>query len=291
MAPFKFNFLTKVSEIESKQKKVVSILKERFPLAFNGLDENTYNRWLNGRTSPSMYKKMLIYMAFNLSFEDILLNEGLNKSERESKVFERYFDKLDQSVFLGNYIAYNKCIDIVVDTLCKDEFRKEFDSFYINNSAYMNIRSVMDKEDKKYSFNVVRALMNDTKVGHLAYSNKIDRFTTCALGISDDEYSDYFCVLPMYYMDGDVLKRLISVFLMEIIKKKLYLKNNGLFLISNPISASFFETALKGKLIKYYFPLGDKNKYDKGLYLYKVDLIYMLSIPYIYNLVKGMMCD
>lgn len=262
-------------------------LKEFYPEAFSGLDENTFNRWVHGRTSPSLYKKLLIYTALDISIISIFKNEHHDSSAKELKVIESYLEKIDQKLLFGGYVSYSSTSKVVSEKLPKEIFRREFDIFYMNNSAYINIRNSMDKEKHHYALNVIKAISDNTKVGHIVYSDKIDLFTMNALKIEESEYSNHMCVLPMYYMDSEILKKLISEFIFKIIDSGLYkTKHKGLFLVSNPMSAQFFESALKSKLVKYYPPLKGANKHDKGLYLYEVDLIYMMSIPYIFNLVK-----
>ncbi|MGL1194484.1 hypothetical protein ACSTLL_22020 [Vibrio parahaemolyticus] len=84
---------------------------------FNGLDEITLSRWINGRTVPSVEKQLIIAKDMNLVDEYLYSIENKEIPKKLESLFKLYWSSIDNSFHAVFHIEKNKKFQFYRDSL------------------------------------------------------------------------------------------------------------------------------------------------------------------------------
>lgn len=266
------------------QVEIVNILKRFDNQLFSGLDVNTLNRWLNNKSNPNLQKRISLALALKLDLFHYIDSTEQKMSSKHEYLVNDYFNKVDAPLLNYGYLEHSN-IRLTFRTMGKAELRSEFDSYYNNIPPYISLRNKMDTLNKDYKFEVITAYMQDVKVGHCAYIEDVEALCKTA-NLDYEQFKNHICVIPLYYTSSDVLKSLFSEFMIKLASKQEDHNRKIIVLVANTLSLKFFDHYFMGKIIKYLPKASNSLKHDKGIYIYELNYTKILSLPYIYNLVK-----
>ncbi|MGR5366452.1 hypothetical protein [Photobacterium damselae] len=137
---------------------------------FRNLDNVTLSRWCTGRTTPSLYKQILIcdFIGENVFYFIKNKKYSLNsRSKNNVSIINTSMKKLENSV---NNVSYqyqlNEKSKYNVYRLCKNNHRAKFQNFYLNFSIYSDIYSILNKHNIEIDNVVLTETINEFIVSH-----------------------------------------------------------------------------------------------------------------------------
>ncbi|AWG86222.1 hypothetical protein [Vibrio parahaemolyticus] len=239
------------------------------------VDSITLSRWLNGKTTPNLYKQLIIVSCLSGSVLDFIINlniDELKGNQHDENFYSSYIRKVDYAHNSINYIERSQERRTKVESLSSKEILKKFEFFHRNFSCY---RSISDNLELSLAEEgtLISCFESDQIVGHIAY------FECSKLKTRNVELSNVLFFTPIYYADSVVLREIMVEF---------FTRNLNQVVDSFCYAVGFTRSGKKldfhhyfgGAEILEFFPPDEKDKIsntDKGLFLVKVDLLKYLS--------------
>ncbi len=295
-----YSFNKKLSEwIEDKKitrKELISILQNINYEEFYGLDSITLSRWLNGKTTPPLYKQLYIAKYLDMDILEIISSIPMEQFKETSKI-SRSIEIL-KSVLENSIFSYN---EIVETPTCFIE-EQSFEEYYKAYSAFnRNIPTLNQYFDEIYQ------LKNKVKYTSLYLKNSENKKIGHFCGIR--ELSSIGNTKVFNYLDSDTLDKsaFMNVAHFKTISNYLELLTSALcFYILTAYKEKeyifvFVPGLLRSKAVKSLLGIKEEkiihNKDSKlKVYLFKVDIIKTLCNPLLFPLVQKkitclMSCD
>lgn len=239
------------------------------------VDDITLSRWLNGKSSPNLYKKLLTISCLKGDMPEFI--KQVNIKEVQENIKDRdfilsYFRKVDNAHNAINYTARSASRRIELESLTYDEVAERFRVFHQNFSSYDAITRKL-KMSFKGKGTLISCLEAGQVVGHIAY------FQCKSVKIGTRKLSNVLYFTPVHYSDSNVLKDLLLEFFVHYVKESIgdFHYSIGLTRSGDKLN---FHTYLGNGVTLEFFPPEESEKIsesDKGLFLIKVDLIRYLS--------------
>ncbi|HIF9340629.1 TPA: helix-turn-helix domain-containing protein [Photobacterium damselae] len=237
------------------------------------LDSVTLSRWLNNKTTPKVYKQLLIINFFNYSYLDYLANINLDLSESKGVDFiNKYFSEKNIYGFFY-YIESGTSGNITINEI--DDIENEYlINFYSNVNKNINYGVNLTK---KYKTKLISHHYN-IMTSHLLYHH-----------INNDY--DYLSII----FNKKIVRNSILI-------NAPYIKRINLF---NHFTFYFIEDVVSHNARYIYFLLYDKSqislldalgfelisivnqKSESNLFLYGIQVEKFLSSPIIINIIKS----
>lgn len=137
---------------------------------FENLDTVTLSRWITGKTTPSLYKQLLICHYFNKNLFEFIKckqftsnNYGKNLNDKFSKLMHN----IENSTFTLNYNCTKAhASSYSVEELEKNQYRKDFLNFYHHFDLYIKAHNFIDKDKIQLQSIVCKRIKNYQIVSH-----------------------------------------------------------------------------------------------------------------------------
>lgn len=237
---------------------------------FKHLDSVTLSRWIKNKTTPSIYKQVLIAYYFHVDILNFIFHV-VHSNYKTSKELKRNYNILMNEIESSytNITYDNGYFNYSIKELFYDEYIMKFGPFYkkfklysdllkTNNELYL---CVMKKNKHVILSHITAVKLNLNISNNLSHIFKIE------------VKGDYF--VDLCYFDGrESYTTLFSLMLYIFYRKKI----RKIILLS---SQHFLNFDLNLACEKIGAPYTDNHR---KIYLLKVDLLQVLSEPFVINL-------
>ncbi|ABI39304.1 hypothetical protein Shewmr4_2231 [Shewanella sp. MR-4] len=279
-----YKFSTKLeSWIEQKEisrKDLIALLQCEYYDIFDGLDLITLSRWINGKSTPPLYKQLYIAKILGVNFVDILKEVDVleQKSSNKAMTAVNLLSKaLDFSISSFSYFKLPEHVISEVSEIRSDEYQNIFGKFNSNILSLKEFNKFLSTKDLLYT---ALLLKNDDGliVGHwsgianLLPLNDSPHF----IKLDKDEVKKSALVMPGYYTSSkhyfELINLAICYYLLKFSSEKDYVY---FFIADFPPMLSFCKVVFEAKEVKYYRSSDNKM----GMYLMKFNIIKAISNP------------
>ncbi|MGR5309836.1 hypothetical protein ACPV34_07510 [Photobacterium damselae] len=118
---------------------------------FSNLDSVTFSRWITGKTTPSLFKQILICVFFEYDLYNFIRDNNYTISKQGNTLYERTLKTFKKKEISANNISYYYDIHgkskYYIKELDKTEHRNKFFYFYLKFETYKKIFNLIDKEN------------------------------------------------------------------------------------------------------------------------------------------------
>ncbi|EIO3981864.1 multiprotein-bridging factor 1 family protein [Vibrio vulnificus] len=280
--------------IEAKgisRKDLIALLQNKYYEEFKGLDAITLSRWLNGKSTPPLYKQFYIAKCLDINLREYILSLELSKMKYPTKydtVFYNLTKVLDFSISVLSYRHVPKSVKSEISRDTFQEHVERFGGFYSDISALKSFKNALYEMKSTINYKSI-VLKNDEDeiIGHWSGIMDISGLNGMPsfISISDDEV-DRSCLVSLgYYVRSEhyfeLIVQAICLYLMSYAKTKdfIYFYNVD----CRPI-IEFCKFVFNAEEMKYYPPLDEKDK--MGVYLLKFNIIKSIANPIILKRVQ-----
>ncbi|WP_038876145.1 hypothetical protein [Vibrio jasicida] len=239
------------------------------------VDSITLSRWLNGKTTPNLYKQLIIVSCLSgsvLDFVKSLNIDELKGNQNDENFYSSYVRKVDYAHNSINYIERSQERRTKIESLSSQEILKKFEFFHRNFSSY---RSISDNLELSLAEEgtLISCFESEQIVGHIAY------FECSKLKTKKVELSNVLFFTPIYYADSVVLREIMVEFFTRYLNQVV---DSFCYAVGFTRSGKKldFHHYFGGAENLEFFPPDEEDKIsntDKGLFLVKVDLLKYLS--------------
>ncbi|WP_268206307.1 hypothetical protein, partial [Vibrio parahaemolyticus] len=172
------------------------------------VDNITLSRWINGKTTPNLYKQLIIVSCLSgsvLDFVKSLNIDELKGNQNDENFYSSYVRKVDYAHNSINYIERSQERRTKIESLSSQEILKKFEFFHRNFSSY---RSISDNLELSLAEEgtLISCFESEQIVGHIAY------FECSKLKTKKVELSNVLFFTPIYYADSVVLREIMIEF-------------------------------------------------------------------------------
>ncbi len=257
---------------------------------FKGLDNITLSRWVNGKTTPPLYKQLYIAKCLNINIINYYLKidrNSLKVTEKLKKAEYSLINLLDFSVTCLSYNKLPKEASCEINSQTFDEHIADFYDFHNNIDALhlffeelynlggkVKYTSIKLKNEKGQVLGHYSGIEDITPLQNITFFNKL---TEKELKNSSIVNVGFFKNSKNYF---ELLNYLICYYLISIYPKKDFLY---LFVAGSHIS-SITKMILGIKEEKYFPPNNKKSML--GVYLFKIDILKTICNPLLLPLVQ-----
>ncbi len=214
---------------KSKKTRANIIAKlNLFDHEFRDLDTVTFSRWVTGRTTPSLYKQIMICLFFEYDLyhfireREYTINNTVKVLERRIK---RDFCNIERSSLNLSY-NYNKNNnpDFFVTFNSYEQYEKKFDIFYSHFYLYENIKKQIQDKNIQPIFIGIEKYIDNTIVSHalLTYiDGSMKKIIESIFGI-DIDMNDFWLSNVGYHISENAYKTVFILGLYFLIRIKKY---------------------------------------------------------------------
>lgn len=255
-----------------------------FHATFNTLDNVTFNRWINNKTTPSLEKQLIIARYFEQDLYFFIL--GINKSTPSKHIMDTYntiFDAIENSRHQFSY--KKKSNDRRTLNLINVETNKHrflLGEFYNNMEVYNRIFSEMDAKNHNANTTALIIKQQEQIIGHISINKDFRQFIPyLKQKYNFPPISKSVLINVGYYSNRDDHELLIGhVFC---------------YLLDQCENTEYCYVITKGQLfLKWLKQLGgiivvvqqEPSKYGK-LYLLQFNLSKLLSQPFVFQKIQN----
>uniref|UniRef100_Q0HUB1 HTH cro/C1-type domain-containing protein n=1 Tax=Shewanella sp. (strain MR-7) TaxID=60481 RepID=Q0HUB1_SHESR len=279
-----YKFSTKLeSWIEQRKmsrKDLIALLQCEYYDIFEGLDLITLSRWVNGKSTPPLYKQLYVAKVLGVNIVDIIKEIDVLKQKSSNKAMAAVnliSKALDFSISSFSYVKLPEVIFSEVIELKGKAYNDVFGDFYKNIVSFRDFNQFLSDKDISY-FALLLKNEDGLIVGHwsgIANLEAIDDISHL-LKIDNDELKKSVLVKPGYYTSSKHYFELICVaicyYLLNYAKEKDYAY---FFIVDFQPMLSFCKIVFEAEEVKYY-----RNSDNKmGVYLMRFNIIKAISNP------------
>ncbi|QYJ86030.1 XRE family transcriptional regulator [Shewanella mesophila] len=290
--------------IETKgisRKELIALLQNKYYEEFKGLDAITLSRWLNGKSTPPLYKQFYIAKCLGICLKEHIRSLDLSKIKYPTKYDATLYNLTKALDFSLSVLSYRYVPKYVKSEISRDSYQEHverFGEFYGNVSPLKNFKSALYEMKSSIDYNsIVLKNENDEILGHWSGIVDIEKLNDIPsfINIPQNEV-DRSCLVSLgYYVNSEhyfeLIVQAICLYLMDYCKVKdfIYFFN----IDCRPI-IEFCKFIFNAEEMKYYPPLDDKDK--MGVYLLKFNIIKSIANPILLNKIQNKlncleMCD
>ncbi len=266
------------------RKELIALLQNHYYDEFKGLDAITLSRWLNGKSTPPLYKQFYIAKCLDVSLKEHIRSLDLSKIKYPTKydtVLYNLTKALDFSLSVLSYRRVPKHVKSEISSDTYNEHLERFGGFYNNISALKNFKYALYNMKSSIDYkSIVLKNEDDEIIGHWSGILNVDKLNGIPSFITIPESEvDRSCLVSLgYYVNSEhyfeLIVQAICLYLVRYAKTKdfIYFYNVD----CRPI-IEFCKFIFNAEEVKYYPPLDDKDK--MGVYLLKFNIIKSIANP------------
>ncbi|WP_282248778.1 hypothetical protein [Vibrio campbellii] len=264
-----------IDDKQLKRKDVLRIFHMSGYDDISHVDSITLSRWLNGKTTPNLYKQLIIVSCLSGSVLDFIKNlniDELKGNQYDENFYSWYVRKVDYAHNSINYIERSQERRTKIESLSSKEILKKFEFFHRNFSTY---RSISDNLELSLAEEgtLISCFESDQIVGHIAY------FECSKLKTRKVELSNVLFFTPIYYADSVVLREIMVEFFTHYLNQAVESFCYAVGFTQNGERLDFHHYFGEAESLDFFRPEEEDkiSNADKGLFLVKVDLLKYLS--------------
>ncbi len=244
---------------------------------FCGTDHITLSRWLNGRTTPSLYKQILIAICLEQNVGQFLVMSDLHPSKLPIRIFnikskfEKTIDYLNPTLSYKN-LDHIKCNIVEFKYF---DFNRTFKDFYDNISSSIPILDILEKQKENFK--------NHTILLYNKYSEIIAHFPileglTYFPNITKKDLNNSFLINVVFFQTTNQYYELIIHASCLYLLNPYYLrqKRNVYILVHGLATYEITKSVFSAEDVKY-----PNSKNNHGIYMLKVDILKAITNPII----------
>ncbi|GAB1120326.1 MAG: hypothetical protein WAqBPW_31220 [Shewanella algae] len=273
--------------IESKgisRKELIALLQNKYYEEFKGLDAITLSRWLNGKSTPPLYKQFYIAKCLDICLKEYISSLDLSEIKypvRYDSILYKLTKVLDFSLSVLSYRYVPKYVKSEISSDTYNEHIERFGEFYGNVSPLRNFkRALYEMKDSVNYKSIVLKNEDDEVIGHWSGVVDIDRLNGIPSFITIPRNEvDRSCLVSLgYYVNSEhyfeLIVQAICLYLMVYSKTKDFVY---FYIVDCRPMVEFCRFIFHAKEMKYYPPLDEKDK--MGVYLFKFNIIKSIANP------------
>lgn len=273
------------------RKELIALLQNEYYEEFKGLDSITLSRWLNGKSTPPLYKQFYVAKCLNVNFREYVNSLDLSKIKYPTKydtVLYNLTKALDFSISALSYRYVPKYVKSEISNDSYQEFRHKFGEFYDNVSSLTKFQHCLYEKGNDLDYKSIVLKNEDNEIiGH--WSGIVDIMklngNPSFISIPPNEASKSCVVFLGYYVNSEhyfeLITQAVCLYLFSYWKKKDYVY---FFNVNYRPIIEFCKLIFNAEEIRYYPPLDEKEK--MGVYLLKFDIVKSISNPVVLSMVK-----
>lgn len=273
--------------IETKgvsRKELIALLQNNYYEEFKGLDAITLSRWLNGKSTPPLYKQFYIAKCLDVNLKEHIRSLDLSAMKYPTKYDAILYNLTKALDFSLSVLSYRRVPKYVKSEISRDTYNEHlerFGGFYNNISALKNFkRALYDMKSSIDYKSIVLKNEDGEIIGHWSGILDVDKLNGIPSFITIPENEvDRSCLVSLgYYANSEhyfeLIVQAICLYLVSYSKTKdfIYFYNVD----CRPI-IEFCKFIFNAEEMKYYPPLDDKDK--MGVYLLKFNIIKSIANP------------
>ncbi len=258
---------------------------------FSGLDAITLSRWINGKTTPPIYKQILIGKCLNIDLVEFIINidgSQLRCSSKLSKVVSNFVKVLDYVQPIFSYKKARQQVKVYYDELDFQTFDMYFGDFYRNIDPLNKFISGLYELGSDLVYPAIRVLNeNDEVVGHWVSVESLESLNGkySFVSLTKKELKES-CLINVCFFNSSkhYFELIVNAICNYLIMPKYSEKRFVYFFVSGYSTYEITKHAFGSEDVKYYPPT---NKFTNlGVYLVKVDIIKAIANPILLPLVQ-----
>ncbi len=252
---------------------------------FSGLDAITLSRWLNGKTTPSMYKQMIIAKCLDVDIIDFVLNVDSKKLKYSNKISDLVANFVKLLDYVNPILSYHKLeinTKIYVENVDFNNHYGELGHFYENVDSLRKFTQDLYSLNNAISYTTLRLLNSDNSlIGHWIGIEPMENLIGLSsfAKLSKKELEEgYLIHIGFFRNSRDLFDSISFACCYYIAQPRLKNKKYAYLLISG---FSFYELAkhVFGAEDVRYYPTSDETA--SGVYLVKLDIVKAIVNPVI----------
>ncbi len=277
------NYLLHMLNKKNKsQTKFVCELQLKFDI-FNALDEITFSRWVNNRTTPSLEKQLLIAHHFEKKMSFFVSNIEKQKCKKSVMItFNETFNKIENAYHKINYkssLESEKTLYLM--HMNKETHRLLLGDFYTQFQMYQELFSHIDKERLSITTTVFAIKKHGEIISHVSYNQNVGKLIPdIKKELCLDNSSDSISINIGYYSNKENYSILIGHLFSHLIDKFMSVKD--IYIISNGRYFIDFLEELGGEIVIFR----KEKKHIGDIYIFKFNFTKLLSNPFMFNQIK-----
>ncbi|MGF1901074.1 hypothetical protein [Aliivibrio sifiae] len=264
------------------QTRVVCELQLKFDI-FSSLDEITFSRWVNNKTTPSLEKQLLIAYHLEKKMSFFISNID-NKKCKKSLItkFDETFERIENSYHQINYrksLKEDKTLSLM--NMNKETHRISLGCFYNQFKIYKDIFSYIDNNKIDITTTVLAIKNNGEVISHISFNRNIEKIIPYVQKKHTSDMEKSISINIGYYSNKESYNILTGHLFCHLIDN--FISINKIYVISNGKYFNDFLEELGGEIC-----IQDKDKENIGdTYIFKFNFIQLLSNPFIFNQIKN----
>lgn len=280
--------------IETKgfsRKELIAILQNKYYEEFKGLDEITLSRWLNGKSTPPLYKQFYIAKCLDVDLTEHIRSSDFTQIKCPIKyrvILHNLTKALDFSISVLSYRYVSKYVRSEISDDSYQEHLDKFGEFYGNISSLRKFQHDLYNMGSNIDYkSVIIKNENDEIIGHwsgildIKKLNGVPSFIT----IPTNDVDKSCLVFLGYYSNSEhyfeLIVQAICLYLISYYKTKDYIY---FFNVDCRPIIEFCKLIFNAEEIKYYPPLDKKDK--MGVRLLKFNIIKSISNPILLSMIQ-----
>ncbi|MFV0447794.1 MAG: XRE family transcriptional regulator [Vibrio sp.] len=273
-----------ISSKNISRKDLIIRLQRKYHNVFFGLDTITFSRWINGKSTPPLYKQLYIAKCLDINLQDVIrcLDVSMLKCPNSHAVIARGLVKeLDYSLSALSYNHMPKNIITEISDHSYDEHIELFGAFYGNLSPLKSFTNSLYEMRNKITYKSILIKNNqDEVIGHWAGIMNIAKINNLSSFISIPQnevessclgYLGYYSNSKHYF---ELITQSICMYLILYSKSKDFVY---FFIVDNNALVKFCTIIFNAEVIKYYPSLEGQG--TMGVYLLKFNIIKSIANP------------
>lgn len=258
---------------------------------FKGLDNITLSRWLSGKSTPSIYKQMLICNSLNrdlIEFIKEIDTDRVRLSMKKSKVISEFIRLLDYINPKSIYVKGSLSPRVIVDVLDFYQYSNMFGDFYNNIHALRTFTNQLQGLGDDVSYPCIR-IMNDEgdMLGHWVSIEPLERIQKLSsfLPLNANEIDSGFLLHVASFQNSKHFFYLISIGVCYYLLSPRFKGKRTVYLLLSGYSAyELTKLVFDAKDVKYYPPVEKDSRL--GVHLVKVDIFRVIANQFVLSLIK-----
>ncbi len=273
--------------IETKgvsRKELIALLQNKYYEEFKGLDAITLSRWLNGKSTPPLYKQFYIAKCLDVNLKEHISSLDLSKIKYPTKydaILYNLTKALDFSISVLSYRYVPKYVKSEISRDTYNEHLERFGEFYGNVSPLKNFKRALYEMKSSIDYKSIVLKNEDGEIiGHWSGIIDIEKLNGIPSFITIPQNEvDRSCLVSLgYYVNSEhyfeLIVQAICLYLMAYSKTKDFVY---FYIVDCRPLVEFCKFIFNAEEMKYYPPLDDKDK--MGVYLLKFNIIKSIANP------------
>ncbi len=273
------------------RNEVIAKLQLADYVTFKGLDNTTISRWINGKSTPPLYKQMLICWHLNeniLEFIKRINVDSVKFSTKKSKALSEFIRLLDYVNPKNVYVKGSIYPRITVDILNFQQHTEVFGNFYRNIRPLQTFTKQLYNLGDAVSYPSIR-IMNDEgdMLGHWTSIEPLEKVQQLSsfVSLTEKEKNEGILLHVASFQDSKHFFYLIglAIFFYLLSSRFKGKKTAYLFVFGYSIY-ELIRLVFNAEDVKYYPPTERTSRLS--VYLVKVNVIKVLANPIIASLIQ-----